>query len=392
MRWFFRFLLGFVVILAIAWLGLWWYAEGRMQSVFEAWAEQIAARGGQVSYDSLQRGGSPARAAILLNNVRVTLPAAPGVAAPQLILPTLGLRIDALNPLLLHVDLPARVRFSFNNVDAVVTSGSVTQTDRLDPKVLTGDPADPVQGGDFAATDVDVLASGGSLLVLHIDDMRGHWADDAKAGPDGVAFASDLTLDGVGLAPLLTRLLSIPFDGKVAHLAYTARASGPVPAGLAALPGQLNALPAGDEVDRQKLVVPLLRQWAVAGGSGNISLAATVGPLVAQAAGRVKFDANAQPVGTADLTADHLDAFTGALTSAYPALQGTVAGLEAQVSPYITADAAGQSLAIHASFGNGAVVVNGKQTATMPPVDWQALENPPPAPVAPGDGSGAAGP
>ena len=62
-----------------------------------------------------------------------------------------------------------------------------------------------------------------------------------------------------------------------------------------------------------------------------------------------------------------------------------------QLAPYLSASSAGgQELNIHATYGSGGVMVNGKKAAEMPPLDWSLLTSLPPA-QAPGDGSGAAG-
>jgi hypothetical protein len=44
-----KFLLGLILVLAIAWVGLWWYAEGRLQNGFEAWADTQATAGWKIS-------------------------------------------------------------------------------------------------------------------------------------------------------------------------------------------------------------------------------------------------------------------------------------------------------------------------------------------------------
>lgn len=384
MRFILRFLLALVFVVALVWLGLWWYAEGRMQSGVAAWADQVAAKGGEVSYDSLKRGTSPLTAAVVLSNLRVTLPVRDGQNV-VLTLPRFGLRIELLRPLLLHVDLPSRVNVQVNALDAVVAFGSITQTEQLDPHVVFKNQPYPFRAGDFAASGIDVLASQGSLLVLHIDNLTAHGAFDPAAGPQAVALDQRLSADGIGVSPLMTHLLSIPFGGRLGHFSETAQLSGPVPAGLPGLAHQLNALPVADATDRQKLLAPVLHAWAAGGGNGHFTVATTLGPSTATAAGNVTFDANVQPQGTADLAADHLDQLTAELTKAYPGLQGIVAQLEARLSPYLSSsDSAGQTLAAHLAYDPSGVRVNGQAVAPMPVVNWDALENPPaPAPAIP---------
>ena len=378
-----KFVLGLIVVLAVVWIGLWWYAEGRMQSGFAAWADEVAEKGGQVSYDSLRRGTSPGSAAILLGNVRITLPPTPRGQSAVLTLPSLGFRIDLLRPLLLHVDLPNRLNADFNGIDAVVSFGSVSETEELDPRALLGHRRQPLHSGDFVASDVDVLASG-SLLVLHMDSLQAHARVNGRAGPNDIALAFRFAVDGAAPSPLVARLLSVPFGGRIAHLGYTVQLSGPVPADLQALAGQLNRLPPGDFADRRKLLVPRLKSWAAAGGNASFSADATVGPTTADADGKVRFDADVQPEGSFDLTADHLDELTQTLTNAYPRLQDTVARLEAELSPYISSSAQnGQSLALHGVYGAGTMTINGRKAAPLPAVNWDTLATPPPPAPAP---------
>ena len=145
---------------------------------------------------------------------------------------------------------------------------------------------------------------------------------------------------------------------------------------------------------RQELLIQAAHRWAAQGGNGKASLTLVVGPSTLNANGAVVFDANAQPSGTADISADHLDAFTAAITGAYPELAQNIAQIETELSPYLSAtDTGGQVVNVHVVYGKPGVMVNGSRKADMPPIDWSTLENPP-APVAqaPGDGSGAAAP
>ena len=199
------------------------------------------------------------------------------------------------------------------------------------------------------------------------------------SGANATALSGTETWSGIALSPLLTRLASIPFGGKVASLSLNLGLSGPVPPDLAALAARINAIPASDEADRQKLFVPVVHDWAAKGGNGNFGLGAVVGPTTLASDGALTFDANLQPQGTADVTADHLDEFTQAVTNAYPETQAVITAWQAQLSGYITSTPlGGQSLAMHVAYGDGAVNVNGTKTSDLPPIDWTALENPAP--------------
>lgn len=387
-----RSLLGLIVVFVIAWVGLWWYAEGRMQSGFTNWADQLATQGWKLSYGTLTRGTSPLTAQVSLTDLQLTPPPDAQGRTGTITLPTLDERIEALNPLLLHTDLPGRIGVDIGgDVDAAVTFSSIALTEQLDPNVLFKRGQYPYRSGDFKASGIDILASEGSLLVLHLDGISSHFAFNPQAGSGDQALTVTDELDGVAVSPLLTHLLSIPFGGRITRFATTLNMSGPVPAGLTGLAAQLKALPMGDTAGQQKLLVPVIHDWAAAGGSGNMNLTSVVGPTTISSDAAVKFDQNLQPEGNADLTADHLDQLFAALTNAYPAFQNDVAQVEAELSAYITASGqGGQTLAMHVTYGNGAVNINGQKTAPLPPVNWTALENPPPPPAqAPGDGSGA---
>ena len=376
----FRYLLGLLIILAACWLGVWWYAEGRMQNGVTAWAEQLATQGWKVSYDRLQRGTSPAAATLTLTNLVLSPPADSHGETGAVTLPVVALRIELLDPMVLHTDLPQKISVAVGQtINAVVSFGSVALDQELDPHVLFHSGAFPYRSGSFNAAGVDILASDGSLLVLHLDSIATHYAFDPDAGADRMAFTGTEQLNGVAISPLVARLLSIPFGGKVASLSLNLGLSGPVPPDLAALAARINAIPASDEADRQKLFVPVVHDWAAKGGNGNFGLGAVVGPTTLASDGALKFDANLQPQGTADVTADHLDEFTQAVTNAYPETQAVITAWQAQLSAYITSTPlGGQSLAMHVAYGDGAVNVNGMKTSDLPPIDWTALENPAP--------------
>jgi hypothetical protein len=197
----------------------------------------------------------------------------------------------------------------------------------------------------------------------------------------------------MALSPLMTRIASIPFDGRVGQLNFTLNLSGPVPPAVFSLPDEMRTTQY-DPQAQQKIIIPIIHQWAAGGGTGSFATTLAIGPSTANAGATIRFDANLQPNGTASLTASHLDEFTAAITSAYPQVQDTISQAEAQLTPYLTTTATGgQTLGMNATYGPPGVTINGTKVADMPPVNWDALENPPAAPPpAPGDGSGAAAP
>lgn len=376
-----KFLFSVIIVVAAAWLGLWWYAQGRLQSGFEGWAEQQAVNGINITYSGIERGTSPTQALVTIHNLVMTLPPAANGDSGSITLPSLALRIDAASPTVFHTDLPNKIMIQVGaNVDVAINTGAVAVNEYLNPDALFNKSVYPFKGGDLSAANVDVLASQGSLLVLHIDSISGHSDVNVDASSSQTAFDDTTSFDGLALSPILTRIASIPFDGKIAHFATSFTISGPVPAGLQDTIGQLRAA-AHDKVAQQKILVPLIHKWAAQGGNGSATLALGVGPTTAKADGAVKFDANLQPEGTADVTADHLDEFFGAITNAYPQLGDEVAQIQAQLSPYLsTTPQGGQTLAVQTTYGNGTVTVNGQKAGDLPKLDWTSLENPvPPA-------------
>ncbi len=393
-----RFVLAVLVFLVAAWLALWWYAEGRMQAGINNWAERMAANGNgnvKVSYDSLTRGSSPLAATVTLTNLQVTSQAGPAQMPISVSLPSLALRVDALDPLVMHIDWPQQLNLVTSRANLVVTFGSIWQTARIDPHALLAGETTPFSTSDIAASNVSVLA-GGSLLILHLDGLATHATTNRTATAGQTAISTTWTMDGMALSPLFTQLASVPFRGKIAHVGLKLDVSGPVPPDAwQGLVTQLNALAPDDKADRRKLVVQAVHDWAAQGGSANAAVNLVLGPSTLDAAGTVKFDANEQPSGTGDVSANHLDAFSSAIARSYPQLQGPISGIEAELSPYLSStDTGGQTLNVHATYGAGAVNVNGQKVSDLPKLDWAKLANPPPPPPippqAPGDGSGAA--
>ena len=97
-----RFLLVLILVLVIAWLGVWWYAQGRMESGFTNWAAQLATQGWKIGYSSESRGSSPARATLTLTNLTLSPPPDPSGHTATITLPSATMRIEALDPLVLH--------------------------------------------------------------------------------------------------------------------------------------------------------------------------------------------------------------------------------------------------------------------------------------------------
>ncbi len=398
---------GIIVILAIAWLGLWWYAQGREAQGLQALATQWSqphhfSDGGslQFSYNGISRGTNPLAATATLQNPRWSVQI-PGVPGPiTLSLPGATLRIAVTDPLALHLDLPKQIDLTSSRATAAVTFGASDIRYQLIPQALFRPGTYPnFSQADASFSDINVLASNGSLQLLHIDDLAEHVTLAPSAGKTQTAVAVTDKLDGLTLPAWLVQAARIPFNGQIAHADFALEIAGPLD--FQAYYDQLVRIT--DPRERLHFIMETLHQWAAAGGHAKAGLTLAIGPSTLRAKGDVAFDANVQPSGQFDLTADQLDQFTNALTSAYPDIAQDVNYAEALLSPYLsTTQASGQTLTLHGSYGNGAVTINGQKVSDMKPLDWNHVLNtdqptappaPAPAPAqAPGDGSGAATP
>ncbi len=379
-----------VLVVAIGWGGLWWYAEARLHDALTSYAGQLTTQDGlsAFSYDSISRGTDPLIASATLNNVRWNLAVPDPGESGTINLPYVTSWIDVFNPLVMHVGLPSHIVVTTPRGMLDVTFGSFAYSIGLAPRALFNTRVYALTNQNLAISDLDLAIASLHFPVLHIDSITGRETINAGAGPGQVELSGEDSIDGVTLPPALVALAHVPFDGKITHIGFGLTLSGPLD--MAALMQHAGPAQIGSP-DRTKLVIQALHQWAAHGGHGKASLTVNIGPTGLEAGGNVAFDAQSQPNGTADVTADHLDAFTAALTSAYPQMQQSVVNMETQLSPYLTTSAsAGQSLKVAIVYGKPGVVVNGTRMGDLPPIDWTALTNPPPPAQAPGDGSGAA--
>jgi hypothetical protein len=391
-----RTVVGVVLILAVAWGGLWWYAQERLQAGIRGWIAQNTSNGAvQITYDSIVRGHSPFAADVTLINPRWSIQPAGASAPVTLSTPSFGLRIGVANPLVVHVDVARQILVGTPKGDISITYGSLDITEHLNPKALFDTGILPFRSFTTTASDMSLLAGNGIVPVLHIGSFAEHGSVNPQAGPKDIAYAADLTLQDLS-SPTLPVLMAlagkgtnVPFDNNIKEIALSTTLSGPVPADWKQQIAAYRTAALGP--DKNKILIENLHNWALQGGTGTAGLTLAVGPSTLNVNGNLAFDGTVQPNGTADITADHLDAFTATLTSAVPQLQGDISSAEAVLSPYLSTTAAGgQVLNAHVAYGKAGVLVNGERKADMPPLDWAALENPPAQAVqAPGDGSGA---
>ena len=394
MRGFIKGLAGLAVLILLVWLGVWLYAEMRLKQLVAAEINRANASGtAQISYDKLTTSDSPLVASVAL--VNASWVSQPGGSAPAITVRAakIGMHVDLLSPMLLHVDIPPSIAIVTPEATGVLTFAVADIKENLSPSLWTGNTDNPITGGDARFAGINLLASNGSLQVARIDSLVLHEALNAKAGPSETAMSLKETMNHFQLSPIIARLINLPFNGQIAYLSLSTQLSGPFD--WQSIANQTTSLPSSGA--REHFMLQSLHQWALAGGSAQGKLTLILGPSTFRAGGSVIFDSTAQPSGSAELNANHLDQFTAAIISAYPGLQGWVSQFEARFSPYLTTtQAGGQVLAVNTVYGKDGVTTNGQKTGDMPPLDWNMLLNPPPAPPtppsAPGDGSGAASP
>jgi hypothetical protein len=392
MRGVIRWVAVFILVLALAWCGLWWHIQGRLHDMLanNVRLQDTSDGSSAVQYDNISTGMNPLTASATIHNVRWSLmppgeDTAIGVGFAQA-----RVWIDAFDPLVMHIGMPNRIFVTTPRVALSITFGGIAANAGLNPRALFNRKIYALTGQNLAIQNMNVVAGAANIPLLHIDAINGHEMFNPAAGPNQTAVTGQHSFDGVSLTPVLVVLGHVPFGGKITHAGFNIQLSGPFD--WNGLMEQLHN-PQISEQAREQLLIATSHRWAERGGNGKSSVTMVLGPTTLSANGAVVFDANAQASGTADITADHLDAFTAAIVNAYPQLQPEITQIEAQLSPYLTAtDTGGQVLNMHIVYGKPGVLINGSRVADMPTIDWEALENRPSAPVpqAPGDGSGAA--
>lgn len=365
-----------VVILVVAWGGLWWYTQTRLRDALaNSAALQTTSNGNSVvAYDSISMGANPFVASATMNNIRWSLNT-PGTDVPVTIgigLAQAKIWIDVFHPLVMHIGLPNQILITTARGAGSINFGSFAASAGLNPRALFNRKIYALTSENLAVHDMDIVAGNNAVPLLHVDDIAGHESFNPAAGPGQTAISGQDSFDGIALTPVLVVLGHVPFDGKITHIGFSMELSGP-----ADWHGLMDRFHDAQipEQQRQQLLVKAIHGWAAAGGNGKASLTLVLGPSTLNAKGTVAFDASAQPSGTADIAADHLDAFSAAITAAYPQTQQDITDAETRLSPYLAATSAGgQVLNVHVVYGKAGVVVNGSRMADLPPIDWNKLE------------------
>ncbi|UNC12952.1 DUF2125 domain-containing protein [Acidiphilium multivorum] len=384
-----RFLSLVVVLAALGWLGLWWYAESRLALAVDQAAARLHAAGWTVSHGAVTRGTSPFVADVRVADLRLTPPVADG-PAPTLEIPAVDLVVHPAAPLTLDLGFATVWRMALEGGPSfTLRFGNIAADDRFDLADLLHHAPDPLRAGAFHATDLRVDSENTNFTLVSIAAIDASGTRNPDAGPDSMAATLHESLRGLALSPLFVTLGNLPFGGKLTALSVDLALSGPaaaLPARLTLPPGARWLAPgaAANLPALWRQLGPALHRWAQGGGHGTYDFGLTVGPLDAHGTGSFGFDAGTQPKGRLHLVADGLGAALGALSTHYPSLTGDISALTTAAAPYFTrGPKGGQRLAVDFVLAHGAVSANGTKLTTVPPLVWPASPQAVPGKAAP---------
>lgn len=380
-----RFLLVLLVILAIGWLGGWWYAEGRLELAIEQGTAALKHAGWTVSHGAITRGSSPLTAHVSVTDLRLTPPSTNG-PTPTITLPMVDLTVHAAAPFTLDVALPTAWQIALDHgPDLTLHFSTIVNRYVLDPHAVLAHEPNPVRAEAFRATDLRVDTANTNFTLISVASLSGWGTRDPQAGKDGTAFSMHEKLTGLALSPIFATLGNLPFGGKLSELRFDLALSGPpldMPNDLMApsghVPSKLSASGiaglATDSATAQALwhkAGPPLHRWAQAGGHGTFGLGLKVGPLDARDTGSFGFDDKTQPVVKTHLIADGIGATLGTIANHYPSLVDGISKLTAATAPYMKKGPnARQRLAIDLALAGGVLTANGRKAADVPAVVW----------------------
>lgn len=389
MKRFTKGLVGLILLVILAWLGVWFYAEMRIKQLVEARIEQINSSGsGQLTYAKIITSRSPLVAGVSLTNPQLNMVLTPSSLPVDITAARIGAHVNLFDPLTLHIDFPLKITLGKPGEAGILTFASANVTESLTPSVWRGNTLNPISAGLYDFKGISLFASNGSLEVAQIDSLSLTQTLNAQANTAKTALMLTENLKNLQISPLFARLFGLPFNGKITSLASSLSLSGPL--NWEQIAHQEASLQTNDQ--RHMFLMQTFHQWAKSGGNAQGNLSLQIGPSHMQTDFTLAFDQQVQPKGTANISADHLTEFDDALVAAYPDLQTSISQIEASLAPYTSSTPqGGQVLQLHATYGQDGVFLNGQKTGTEPYLNWNALLSSAPLPVfAPGDGSGAA--
>lgn len=377
MRGVLRFLILLIVVLAIAYVGAWWYVQGRMAMAFRAQEHMLRQAGWTVSHGATARGSSPLAATYSVTDLTLSPPDR-GLPTPKITLPSFVMRAKITSPFTLDIGLPLAWHVAMSQGPAFTLQfTTISDQYHFDPNALLDHAPDPLRSGTLNFTGMRIDSADTNFTLISLASLHTDFTRNPAAGRSDTAFTVHETLTGLALSPIFVTLAHLPFDGKLASLQLGADFSGPQlpPFAQSVLTPQTAGVTTNPDaaIAAWQQLGPAVHDWAKGGGHGDFTLAVDLGPLKAHTHGSFGFDTTVQPAGKATLVADGVGAFLGDIANAYPAAVGMISALSAQTAPYMSkAPSDAQRLTVNFALAGGVLTANGKKAADVPPLVWPA--------------------
>ncbi|MGC9269478.1 DUF2125 domain-containing protein [Acidiphilium sp.] len=381
MRGIVRFLVLLLIVLAVAYLGAWWYVQGRMAVAFRAQEQALRRSGWTVSHGAITRGSSPLAATVAVTDLALT-PPDQGLPTPTITLPGVTLTVRPVTPFTLDVDLPLAWHVAMpQGPSFTIQFASIQDHYAFDPNALLHHARDPLRSGILRVTGLRIDSADTNFTLISVDRFSAGFTRNPEAGPSATALTMHEALSGLALSPIFVSLGHLPFQGKLASLRLDADLSGPPLPSVA----QSMLVPhpdglAGNQaagLQAWRKLGPMIHTWAQAGGHGRFTIALGLGPLNAHDHGHFGFDKTDQPEGKAVLVADGIGAFLGDIANAYPATIDLISTLTTETAPYMSKTPGGtQRLTIDFALAGGVLTADGKKAALVPKIVWPAAATP----------------
>ncbi len=370
-----RFILPLLLVLALIWIGIWWYAQSQLIVGFQHEEAKLREAGWTITHGPITRGSSPLAASATVANLQLTIPGAPGTR-PTIDLPSFNERIDATSPFTVAVNLPHHFTVHAANGTQIAIDADLIE-DHLD---LSGRDFLPnakrvLIGGNLRINNLRASVANSNFPIVTIGAIRTHMRLNPDADATETAVRINETFSNIAVSPMFVTLIHLPFNGEIEKYTIAMTISGPdlkpILTGQISAPMAPNSDPNTALAQQLTAIGALLRPWASQGGHGTLAVGLIIGPLNAKVDTAFKFDPALQPEGTGTVTATGLHAFFTDIAAAQPRLANGLAAATAATAPYMVKAANGQQkLSIALALKNRSLSLNGKPTTTLPVVNW----------------------
>ncbi|GAA5266083.1 hypothetical protein ACOSOMT5_P2510 [Acidiphilium sp. MT5] len=377
-----RFILPLLLVFALIWIGIWWYAQSQLVVGFQREEAKLREAGWTITHGPITRGSSPLAASATVPNLKLTLPGAPGTR-PTIDLPSFNERIDATSPFTVAMNLPHHFTVHAANGTQIAIDADLIE----DNLYISGHDFMPnakrvLIGGSVRINNLRASVANSNFPIVTIGAIRTHMRLNQDADATETAVRLNESFSNIAVSPMFVTLIHLPFNGEIEKYTTALTVSGPdlkpILTGQIAAPVTANSDPNTAFAHQLAAIGALLRPWASHGGHGTLAVGLIIGPLNAKIDTAFTFDHALQPEGTGTVSATGLHAFFADIATAQPRFANGLAAATAATAPYMVKGADGhQKLSIALALKNRSLSLNGKPTTTFPLVNW------PPAASAP---------